>query len=49
MLRTVASLIVAACAIDAVAASADPHFARDPQQAVDGAYTAKIAEYTTNA
>jgi hypothetical protein len=49
MLRTVASLIAAACAIDAIAATADPHFARDPQQAVDAAYTAKIAEYTTNA
>ncbi|MDE1885775.1 MAG: hypothetical protein KGH92_07700 [Xanthomonadaceae bacterium] len=41
-------LLLAACAATwPFVATADDHFARDPQQPVDQAYTAKIAEYTT--
>ena len=41
-------LLFAVCAaMSPFVATADDHYARDPQQAVDQAYTAKIAEYTT--
>ena len=44
----VQGLFVSAClAGSPCGAMADDHFARDPQQPVDQAYTAKIAKYTT--
>ena len=48
MRLSIHGLLFAAClACPPCAAIADDHFARDPQQPVDQAYTAKIAEYTT--
>ena len=37
--------VMLACGVSA--AQADEHFARDPGQAIDADYTAKIAQYTT--
>src|SRR5215472_13822325 len=49
MNRTALSLVLAAFALSATAGPiADAGYARDPQQAVDQAYTAKITEYTTD-
>jgi hypothetical protein len=50
MRLSIQGLLFAAClASSPHAATADDHFARDPQQPVDQAYTAKIAKYTTQA
>jgi hypothetical protein len=49
MNRTALSLALAGFALSAAAGPvADAGYARDPQQAVDQSYTAKIAEYTTD-
>ena len=50
MIRTASCLILAACALHAVAATslADAGYARDPAQALDEVYTAQIARYTTD-
>jgi hypothetical protein len=50
MRLSIHGLLFAAClATSPCGAMADDHFARDPQQPVDQAYTAKIAKYTTQA
>jgi hypothetical protein len=50
MQRLATSLLLAGCSLSALAGSvADAGYARDPQQAVDQGYGAKIAEYTTDA
>jgi hypothetical protein len=51
MRLSIHGLLFAACLASSPcgSAKADDHFARDPQQPVDQAYTAKIAKYTTQA
>jgi hypothetical protein len=51
MRSSIHGLLFAACLASSPCGSAmaDDHFARDPQQPVDQAYTAKIAKYTTQA
>src|SRR5574340_26893 len=50
MRQFVRGLLFAIClASSPCGAMADDHFARDPQQPVDRAYTTKIAKYTTQA
>jgi hypothetical protein len=49
MYRFAFGLILGGCVSSVFAAAvADAGYARDPQQPVDQAYTAKIAEYTTD-